>query len=279
MLTNYSQILVHMDSSANACKRLRLAQQLGAQFDAKVGALFAESQSYLSAPMTPMGGANLMAMLQDLEDQRLKIARENFDKTVSLIPAPVSWSEARLQPVLPTFIQQAIYADLLVLGQYDSEESQGQLVVPDFVPSVILESGTAGLVLPYIDVDLLPFEVVVIAWQPNRHAMHAVTAALPLLLRAKEVHVVGWQSQQLPVSGAPLDLAETLRRRGVQAQWHLHDHGFSDVGEVLLSRVADLNADLLVMGCYGHSRAREWALGGVTRTILRSMTLPVLMAH
>ena len=52
-----------------------------------------------------------------------------------------------------------------------------------------------------------------------------------------------------------------------------------DLGELLLSLAADLQADLLVMGCYGHGRAREWLLGGVTRSVLQSMTLPVLMAH
>jgi nucleotide-binding universal stress UspA family protein len=65
----------------------------------------------------------------------------------------------------------------------------------------------------------------------------------------------------------------------VQSVWHGQGDEPEAVGELLLSRVFDLEADLLVMGCYGHNRAREWALGGASRTILKSMTLPVLMAH
>jgi nucleotide-binding universal stress UspA family protein len=65
----------------------------------------------------------------------------------------------------------------------------------------------------------------------------------------------------------------------VDAVWHRHGAEPQALGELLLSRVCDLEADLLVMGCYGHSRAREWVLGGTSRTVLRSMTVPVLMAH
>jgi nucleotide-binding universal stress UspA family protein len=60
---------------------------------------------------------------------------------------------------------------------------------------------------------------------------------------------------------------------------HLEPGEPEGLGEILLSRLSDLGADLLVMGCYGHSRAREWTLGGASRTILASMTVPVLMAH
>jgi nucleotide-binding universal stress UspA family protein len=70
-----------------------------------------------------------------------------------------------------------------------------------------------------------------------------------------------------------------LRLRGIEANWHVRSGEPKDLGDLLLSEAFDCQADLLVMGCYGHSRAREWVLGGVSRTILQSMTLPVLMAH
>ena len=70
-----------------------------------------------------------------------------------------------------------------------------------------------------------------------------------------------------------------LWRHGVEAIWHREGQEPQALGELLLSRAFDLHADLLVMGCYGHSRTREWLLGGTSRTVLRAMTLPVLMAH
>jgi len=79
--------------------------------------------------------------------------------------------------------------------------------------------------------------------------------------------------------GKRLDLRGYLRLNGVEASWQEQGNETSALGELLLSRSFDLGADLLVMGCYGHSRAREWVLGGTSRTVLESMTLPVLMAH
>jgi nucleotide-binding universal stress UspA family protein len=107
-----------------------------------------------------------------------------------------------------------------------------------------------------------------------------VTAALPFLQRAKHVHVLAWGDAGDPaVGGHRLDLDGYLQLRGVTPTWHRGGKEPEALGELLLSRVFDLGADLLVMGCYGHGRAREWALGGVSRTLLRSMTLPLLLAH
>ncbi len=122
-------------------------------------------------------------------------------------------------------------------------------------------------------------QTVVIAWKATREAARAVTAAVPLLQRAQRVHIVKWDDGQEAIEGARLDLAGYLKLRGVEATWHREGPEPDALGEHLLSRAFDLEADLLVMGCYGHNRAREWVLGGTSRTVLESMTLPVLMAH
>ena len=123
-------------------------------------------------------------------------------------------------------------------------------------------------------------QTVVIAWKPTREAARAVSAAVPLLQRARRVHVMAWGEDEEQVTGARLDLDGYLKLRGVEPVWHREGgEEPADLGDLLLSRAFDLEADLLVMGCYGHSRAREWVLGGTSRTVLRSMTLPVLMAH
>jgi nucleotide-binding universal stress UspA family protein len=110
--------------------------------------------------------------------------------------------------------------------------------------------------------------------------MSAVVAALPILRQAKKVHVLCWDEEESPsVHGAPLDLVGYLRQHGVEVDWRHGGPAPEKLGDELLSRTFDLGADLLVMGCYGHSRAREWVLGGTSRSILASMTLPVLMAH
>ena len=102
--------------------------------------------------------------------------------------------------------------------------------------------------------------------------------AVPSSRRAAAVHILAWGAD--PQGGNLPRLAAYLALHGIRAERH-HEppEAASDVGEAMLSRCADLSADLLVMGCYGHGRAREWILGGASRTLLQSMTLPVLMSH
>jgi len=190
-----------------------------------------------------------------------------------------TWGEVTDDPVMAAFAQQSLFADLLVLGQHDPAHDATHDVPADFAQTILAASGKPGLIVPYTG-DFRPLGgTVVIAWKDTREAARAVAAAIPLLQRAQRVHVLAWGSQESTVGGVKLDLDTYLQRRGVQAQWHRDGPEPDRMGELLLSRACDLSADLLVMGCYGHSRAREWLLGGTSRTVLRSMTLPVLMSH
>jgi nucleotide-binding universal stress UspA family protein len=181
-------------------------------------------------------------------------------------------------PVTAAFSRQALYADMLVLGQHDpSAPSPG--VPGDFPETVIAASGKPAIILPYTGAPPAVGETVVVAWKPTREAARAVSAAVPILQRARRVHVLSWTDEEESVGGARLNLDGYLKLRGVEPIWHLESAEPDAVGEMLLSRAFDLEADLMVMGCYGHSRTREWVLGGTSRTVLKSMTLPVLMAH
>jgi nucleotide-binding universal stress UspA family protein len=207
-------------------------------------------------------------------------ARNAFERSQATPGWPVAWAEVRDDPVMGAFAQQALYADLLVLGQHDPHSKQALGVPSDFAETVMAVSGKPALILPYAG---MPPEliggIVVIAWKATREAAHAVSAAMYLVQRAKRVHVLSWSDDEELIDGNRLDLNGYLKLRGVEAIWHEQGGEPQALGEALLSRAFDLEADLLVMGCYGHSRAREWVLGGTSRTVLRSMTLPVLMAH
>jgi nucleotide-binding universal stress UspA family protein len=105
---------------------------------------------------------------------------------------------------------------------------------------------------------------------------------MPLLMAADVVNVLTIDAHEAPRGHGALpgaDISLHLARHGVKATIEQTVSGDLSVGDTLLSRAADLGADLLVMGAYGHSRLRELLLGGATRTLLRSMTLPVLMSH
>ena len=175
----------------------------------------------------------------------------------------------------------ARYADLLVLGQPDPEK----LDSPDdrdFADRTVLAAGRPTLLIPYAGSFPVIGTHAVVAWSATRESARAVADALPLLKRAKRVTVIVGDAKpsfnghgQTP--GA--DIALYLARQGVKVEVSQEQTAGLDVGSLLLSRISDLGADLLVMGAYGHSRVRELVLGGVTRTILREMTVPVLMSH
>lgn len=275
-----AQLLVHLDASPQAAQRLELARRIGQAQGAAVTALYAVTPRFVELPFAPEIGPGIAAALRDVDDGLRLQARKAFDQELATPGWPVAWAEVRDDPVMGAFAQQALYADLLVLGQHDPDSQQASGVPSDFAETVMVASGKPALILPYTGrpPELLG-GIVVIAWKAAREAARAVSAALYLLQRARRVHVLTWSGDDEPIDGNRLDLSGYLKLRGVEAVWHEQGEAPQALGELLLSRAFDLEADLLVMGCYGHSRAREWVLGGTSRTVLRSMTLPVLMAH
>ena len=186
----------------------------------------------------------------------------------------------------------ARYADLVVISQYNAADKSPS-VMRDFPAYVLLNSGKPVLIVPYALSQAQLAQAhhpaaarnVLVSWNGSKEASRAVSAALPLLQRAGQVHVAVFDAQLHAAEHGDhpgADLLQFLARHGVQAKLLLLDGGATrrgDIGEALLTQVSELSADLLVMGAYGHSRLRETILGGVTRTVLQSMTIPVLMAH
>jgi nucleotide-binding universal stress UspA family protein len=280
MNESLKQLLVHIDASPHTAARLAVARNIALAQGAALNALYAVTPSLVAVPFAPEAGAEIAATLSEIDDEHRAAARRKFDQACTGADLRAAWAEAVDIPVVTAFAQQALYADLLVLGQHDPTEGAWSGVPFDFVETVLATSGKAALVLPYEDALDKVGNNIVIAWKPTREAARAVAAAVPLLQRARKVQVLAWPTEDARVGGASLDLAGYLRQRGIEAVWHREGGEEPEfLGELLLSRAFDLQADLLVMGCYGHSRAREWVLGGTSRTVLRSMTLPVLMAH
>jgi nucleotide-binding universal stress UspA family protein len=138
------------------------------------------------------------------------------------------------------------------------------------------------LVVPYIGARPTLGDNVLVAWDGGREASRAIADAFPLLERARRVTVIAVSRDEAAAadaSPAEARLGAWLREHGVKVEIARHAVGDVSAGEWLLSRAADLGSDLIVMGGYGHTRVRELILGGVTRTMLQSMTVPVLMSH
>lgn len=268
-------LLVHLDNGPRAGERLRWARALAAAQGAELTALYAVQPAYADLPLEVAAGSSTAAALQQIDEGRRAMARKVFDQVLQEPGPAVAWAHDPGEPVAAVRAR-ASTADLLVLGQHDPDVATCG-VPPGFVPDVLVDSGKPAVVLPYIGVPPQPPSVVLVAWKPVAEAARAVAAALPLLRSAREVHLAHWGGDDA-VEGLPT-IDTYLKRRGVAARLHRLPGREVEAGERMLSLAADLSAELLVMGCYGHSRAREWVLGGATRSVLRSMTLPVLMAH
>jgi nucleotide-binding universal stress UspA family protein len=165
-----------------------------------------------------------------------------------------------------------------VLGQQQPDEPPVGRLPPGFVSSVLIASGRPALVVPYAGEFAKVGDIVLVAWKPTPESARALKAALPLMQAARHVHVVAWGDPPSVAGQAP-DIGSYLKLHDIDARVHWEGEETPRLGEMLLSRAADYSADLLVMGCYGHSRAREFVLGGVSRTVLASMTVPVLMSR
>jgi nucleotide-binding universal stress UspA family protein len=273
------QLLVHIDNTAHSARRVDAARAIAKVHGAAVRALYAVTPALLQMPFAPEAGASAVAVLREMDDERRAAARALFERVAETEGPHATWGEVSDYPIIGAFARQALYADLLVLGQHDPSNLASAGVPGDFPESVLATSGKPALVLPYAYRGPFAVDTVVIAWKATRESARAVHAALPLLDRARRVHVLSWGDEPGQVTGNRLDLDGFLKLRGIAVT---HHHGGPEpqaVGEMLLSRACDLEADLMVMGCYGHSRAREWTLGGASRSVLQSMTLPVLMAH
>jgi nucleotide-binding universal stress UspA family protein len=150
-----------------------------------------------------------------------------------------------------------------------------------FAEAIIFGSGKPTLILPE-NPRPRPFELetVAVAWDFSRAAARAIADALPLLERAKKVRVVTvTREKALDTKHSAEELAKNLARHGIDVVLDMVDAKGSPIGDVLESYTRSHRADLLVMGAYGHSRLREFVLGGATRSLLSKPPLPILFSH
>jgi len=277
---DYKTVLVHVDDSPEAPDLVTFAARLAHAQDAH---LVGMTQTGITRFIreTTLPGVELGDLTPLFNDLRAVAEGRaaNFDKLVRR--AGVASFEHRVDDAEPglALAIQALYADLVIVGRTrpGTPALSGVAGLPEYVA---LNSPCPVLVVPHPGIRTGAFERVMIAWNASPEAARAVRAALPLLARATQVEIVLFDddssSARSPEDAA--DLARFLARHGVDAGVSRH-HPRGEVGNALLVHAEDRKADLLVMGCYGHSRYREILLGGVSRTVLRRLPLPVLLAH
>jgi nucleotide-binding universal stress UspA family protein len=238
---------------------------------------------FLYGPIVPVSRAGYvppeLELIERHNEAAVEAARESFRaaSTRAGIDAEPLMLSASLVGAGDQFGQIARRFDLAVVGQAEPETGA---VEENIVEAALFDSGGPLIIVPYIQKAALKLDRIVVCWDGGRAAARAIRDATPFLQRAGRIEVV-------IVSNEPgkqdlidrSDMGAHLARHGLNVMVKRMPLGDVDVAAVLLSHAADEDVDFIVMGGYGHSRWREFVLGGVTRSMLRTMTSPVLMSH
>ena len=255
------------------------AISVAAAFEAHLSAI-----AFVYDPIVPVSGAGYIPAdvieMQERENTAAsKAALDGFTaaSTRAGITAEPLTLSASLAGVGDQFSHLARRFDLAIVGQAEPERSAVEEVIAE---ATLFQSGRPVIIVPYIQKDPLKLDRVMVCWDGSRAATRAIADAMPLLKKAGQVEIVivsNERGKQDEIEGA--DMAQHLARHGLKVEVKRTVLGDIDVADVILSHAADASADFIVMGGYGHSRLREFVLGGVTRSIFQSMTAPVLMSH
>jgi nucleotide-binding universal stress UspA family protein len=295
-------LVVHVNDEVVSRHAFELATFLVADLGARLTAVLVAAPvnagvglSAETASLAQQLGQAQRAMLQGIGDRLVAGARQRRDLAVELRCA-----DGEPVEVLQSYARTA---DLLITSQRDPGRDGGLSTGQS--ARLLVGSASPVLTVPYVGVpaegavtgEAGPLRRALVAWADTRESARAVRDALPLLARASLVELVSFAKDARGDGSshrASLErVAAYLARHGVQALPTLLSQAEASVGErmrrggvpdvavaeALLSHAADMNADFIVMGGYGHSRLWELVLGGVTRTMLETMTVPVLMSH
>ena len=284
---DYKTLLVHVDGSAQSAQRTLLASLLAQRCGAHlVGAALTGISRFLYQSLPPERDDPTLALHLDMQREHARAALAAFSAQCETLG--LASFEAKLidDEAGAGISLHARAADLAVVGQAASDARPALAEIPAYT---ITHAGRPVLVVPAASAHTRIGQQVLVAWDGGREAARALQLALPVLARAERVSIAVFELGSDPQALADAiasDPRPWLARHGIRAELsvhaveqHLRLSRKNEIGERLLAVAASSEADLLVMGAYGHSRFREAVLGGVTRTVMETMNLPVFMAH
>jgi nucleotide-binding universal stress UspA family protein len=264
----------------------RVPQDFAADYAISIAAAFGAhiaGIAFLYDPVIPDGtlGGVPIDLIEIQREENSKVANAAIRRfEAATKPAGVSAEtrilDATMGGAATLFGRIARRFDIAIVGQAQREHGASEELM---IEGALFESGRPLIVVPYIQKGGLTLDRVLLCWDGGRTAARAIADAMPFLARAKTVDIVivAEERKNDEITGA--SMSEHLARHGVAANVKRIAKGDLDIENVVLSYASDSGADFVVMGGYGHSRLREFILGGVTRGMLASMTVPVLMSH
>ncbi|QOG23338.1 universal stress protein [Bradyrhizobium sp. SEMIA] len=273
-------IVVNLEHDVSRDRARQFAITVAEAFDAHIaGVAFAYAPDFPGYVMLEIP-PNIVAMMVEESKKAAEAAIRRFDEAAR---SRLLSAEHRLVRTVgaeaPTlFAAIARRFDLSIFLQ----SSPDGVASDDMIESALFESGRPVIVVPYIDKNGLKLDRVVCCWDGSRAAARAINDALPLLARANQSDLLIIENDKTKNEDTEIrgvEMASHLARHDVKVEIEIIPAPDVDVADAILSHVADASGTLIVMGGYGHAKLREIILGGVTRAILKSMTVPVFMSH
>ena len=273
-------IVVNLSLRDSQDVAMDFAVSAAAAFDAHLAGIAFVYEPIIPVMMDMYGmPADVIEAQRSESEKAAKAAVDRFDQAArrAAISAAARTLDAPVANAPGLFAQIARRFDLSVVGQPEPDKPALDTLI---VEAALFDAGRPVLVVPYIQRAPLKLDHIILGWDGSRSAARAAADAMPFLLRAKLVEVVMVASEPAKSDEMPgADIAHHLARHGAKVELKRIVTTETDVASTILSHAADTSADFLAMGGYGHSRLREFILGGVTRGILASMTLPTLLSH
>jgi nucleotide-binding universal stress UspA family protein len=273
-------ILIVIENAAAVPHRFAPAAAIAARCGARLTGFFASGFPVTAAYGDVSGWEQLVDAYLEAQRREAAAAGAAFREALTQYKLAGDWIFRESDETGSAIAEAALY-DLVIVGQPNPDA--GLTGAIGLRPEeIVLSCGRPVLVVPYAGEFPDVGRQILAAWNGSRESTRALHDAMFLLADADAVTVIEIDPPA-PGAAAPAataaQIAAALTRRGIAAKRETETAGDIGVGDLLLSRAADLGADLLVMGAYGHSRMREFVLGGVSRDIFRHMTVPVLMSH
>lgn len=272
-------ILVHIDHSAACVLRVNAAIDLAKTNDARLSALFVIPDYFVPSYVEAQISADIISQISDQAIARAKETQSKIKAQVKEAGFEVECyiEEGNIVAILSDY---ARYADLVVLGQSQPDDPDN--ISEGLADHLVIEGGAPCLVIPYIGGRQTLGKRILVAWNESRESARALRDSLPLLQQAEQVSVLLIKHKSHHEDHTAMQekvILGYLANHGISGKISLCIDNHLDPGNTLLAQASDNDCDLIVMGAYGHSRLREMVLGGVTRHLLKEMTVPVFISH
>ncbi|CAN5684502.1 universal stress protein [soil metagenome] len=274
---SYKSMVVCLDNSTGSPRVLDFSLELASQYGAHLTGLHLTYDPIIMSDPYAVW-APMMLEWEESAEEKQNIAKEEFYSGAKKAGVNVDWAGYRSSDTA-SVVAHARANDLAIIAQRNADDISNDSG-NKLADLLALKLGRPVLYLPYIGKFSTMFDKVIVAWDGGREAARAMSDALPFLCAAKQVTVLSISEKADLDDDLPdIDIAGYLAKHDVKVDIERNQGVDIDPADWLLSRANELDADLLVMGAYGHNRMTEMVLGGVTLSILRHMTLPVLMSH